>query len=144
MFTDPIDPDGVSPADIRAEYASTLEATLNDVGVDTAAAETDLDADHLAAIRDGDADTADITVQEAMAVLALDDEWPDAETLRLELQDHVMLEMSSAIVDVETLAAGIEDDLDAKEVQQRVEGRHPMTIGEYARISHFLASENPW
>ncbi|GGL72533.1 DUF5791 family protein [Halocalculus aciditolerans] len=142
MFTDQIDADAASPADVRAQYEATLETVLDDVGVDAAAAETGIDADRLDAIRAGE--SAGITVTEAAEILALTDDWPDAETLKLEVQDHVMLEMSSAIVDVESLAAAIDDDLDAKEVQQRVEGRHPMTIGEYARITHHLAAENPW
>ncbi|MFC7200633.1 DUF5791 family protein [Halospeciosus flavus] len=145
MFTEEIaEPEAVSPAEVRAEYEATLEAIIDAYGVDAAADETDFDADRLAAIRDGDAEA--ITTEEAAEVLALAEDWPPAEDLLLEMQDHVMLQMSSAVVDVDSLATDVEfeDDLSAKEIQQRIEGRHPMTLDEYARIHHYLASENPW
>lgn len=145
MFTEEIaDPEAVTPEEVREEYEATLATVVDAYGVDAAAADTDLDGDRLAAIRDGEA--TEITTEEAAEVLALADDWPPAEDLLYELQDHVMLKMSSAVVDVDSLASEVEfeSDLDAKEIQQRIEGRHPMTLGEYARIHHYLASENPW
>ena len=47
--------------------------------------------------------------------------------------------MSSAMLNVDQIAADVEGDLDPKEVQGKVEGRHPMTLAEYARLHHYVA-----
>jgi len=46
--------------------------------------------------------------------------------------------MSTAVLDVEALAAGIDDAMEPKEIQQKVEGRHPLTLGEYAVLHAFI------
>ncbi|MEE6211231.1 DUF5791 family protein [Salarchaeum sp. III] len=143
MLTDTIsEPESVSADEVFAEYEAALLAVIETRGVDAVAADTTLSADRVADIESGDGDP--VTVAEAAELLALTDDWPDAETVRLELQDHVMLQMSSAVVDVDSLADGIDAALDPKEVQQKVEGRQPMTLREYAEIHHYLAVENPW
>ena len=38
------------------------------------------------------------------------------------------------------LAAGIDGAMDPKEIQQKVEGRHPLTLGEYALLHGFIES----
>lgn len=143
VLTDTIaDPEAVSADEVRAEYEAALVTVVEEYGVSTVADETGLTEDRVAAIHDGDA--ADVTTEEAAEILAVTEDWPDAETFLLELQDHVMLEMSSAVVDVDGLADGIDDDLDPKEVQQKIEGRQPMTLAEYAQIHRYLAEQNPW
>ena len=63
-----------------------------------------------------------------------------ADTILAEVRNHLLLEMSSAMLDVDAVAGGIDADLDPREVQAKIEGRHPMTLAEYARLHHFIAS----
>jgi len=143
MLTEEIaDPAGTSPPELRARYLEALTGVVADVGVDEVAAQTDLSAERVAAIAAGDASA--VTLSEAASVLGCSPAYPDADDYLLEVRDHLMLGMSSAIVDVDTLRRDVETDLDAKELQQQVEGRRDMTLAEYARVVHYLASENPW
>lgn len=143
VLTDTIeDPEAVSADDVHEEYLDELAVVVEEHGVSTVASEAGLDEDYVTRIGDGSASM--ITVEDAARVLAVADDRPDAETIQMEVQDHVMLQMSSAVVDVDSLADGIDDDLDPKEVQQKVEGRQPMTLREYAAVHRYLAAENPW
>lgn len=111
------------------------------MGVSTALEQTSLDRATLDGLSTGD--QPQLTVREAAELLSLSEEWPDGETVMLELQDTLMLRMSSAVMDVDTLSMAIEADLDATAVQQRIEGRHPMTLEEYAQIVHAIAEGRP-
>jgi hypothetical protein len=143
VLTDEIaDPDAVTPEELRAEYLSTLRAVAESVGVDAVAAQSGVAAERLDALVAGESLT--FTLEEAAAILATSDDWPGAEDIVLEVRDHVMLQMSSAVMDVDALAAGLDGDLDPKEIQQKIEGRQPMTLAEYARIYRHIASENPY
>lgn len=135
------DPADVTPADLRARYERELAGVVERVGVDEAAAATDVDRERVEALVAGESPT--LTVSEAASLYALDDA-RDADALLAEVRDHLMLQMSSAVVDVDALAAGIDGDLDPKEVQQKIEGRQPMTLAEYARVHRFVAAENPF
>ena len=142
MLVDEIaDPDAVSPADVRAEYFETLAAIVEAVGVDTAAAET-LEESTLESIVAGD--QPELTVEEAAELLALSEEYPDAEAIVLEIRDSVMLGMSSAVMDVDAMEAGLPLDIEARDIQQKIEGRQDMTLAEYAHIAHHIATENPY
>jgi hypothetical protein len=143
MLADEIaDPEDVTPAELRAEYEDALARVVEREGVETAAAESGVEAERLDALVAGE--SPEVTVEEAAALLALSEEWPDAEGIVLEVRDNLMLQMSSAVMDVDSLAAGLDGDLDPKEIQQKIEGRQPMTLAEYARIYRHIASENPY
>lgn len=143
MLTDEIaDPDAVTPEELRGEYLLTLAAVVESVGVETAAEQSGVGVERLEALLAGESLT--FTLEEAAAILATSDDWPAAEDIVLEVRDHVMLQMSSAVMDVDALAAGLDADLDPKEIQQKIEGRQPMTLAEYARIYRHIASENPY
>ncbi|MFB6268739.1 MAG: DUF5791 family protein, partial [Halobacterium sp.] len=128
--------------DVRAEYEAALASVVEAAGVDAVSEAAGVDAERLAALVDGD--SPEFTVEEAAEVLAVSDDWPDAEGLLLEVRDNLMLQMSSAVMDVDALASGLDGDLDPKEIQQKIEGRQPMTLAEYARIYRHVASENPY
>lgn len=143
MFTDEIQDPGETTADaVRADYEATLSGVVETVGVADAAAASGVDEAVLDALAAGE--SPDLTVEEAAGVLAASDDYPPADALVAEVQDHLMLQMSSAVMDVEALASGLDDDYDAKELQQKLEGRQPMTLAEYARIHRYVASENPY
>ncbi|WP_336034836.1 DUF5791 family protein [Halobacterium yunchengense] len=136
------DPEAVTPGEVRAEYEAALAAVVEAEGVDAVAEASGVEAERLEALLAGESPA--FTVEEAARVLAASDDWPDAESLLLEVRDNLMLQMSSAVMDVEALASGLDGDLDPKEVQQKIEGRQPMTLAEYAAIYRHVASENPY
>ncbi|MFB6072322.1 MAG: DUF5791 family protein [Halobacterium sp.] len=143
MLADEIaDPEAVTAEEVRADYEAALVDVVEDAGVEAVAEQSGVDRERLAALLDGD--DVEFTVEEAAGVLAVSDAWPDAESIVLEAQDNLMLQMSSAVMDVDALAGGIDGDLDPKEIQQKIEGRASMTLAEYARIYRHVASENPY
>lgn len=129
--------DKTSPAQLRREYEQQLAAAIDEIGFNTVAERTEIDENTLSALQTGE--SPEITVEEAAAILGLTDAWPDAETLLLELRDSVMLRMSSAVMDVDTLSMAIDSNLGPTELQQRIEGRHPMTLAEYAEVAYAIA-----
>jgi hypothetical protein len=143
MLAEPIqDAEAVDPETLRERYEAELADIVSEAGVERAAAAADIDAARAEAIAAGDA--ADRTVEEVADLLALSADYPDSEAVLAEVRDHIMLQMSSAVLDVDALEAGLDSELSARDIQQKIEGRQPMTLAEYARIHHFVASENPY
>lgn len=136
------DPDAVSPADVLAEYESTLATIIDSTGVEAAAAAADVDESTLESL--GDGEQLDLTVEQAAHILALSEDYPDAETIVLEIRDSVMLGMSTAVMDVDAMEAKLPIDMSARDIQQKIEGRQDMTLAEYAHFAHHIASENPY
>lgn len=130
-----------TPAQLRAEYEDSLAAILDAVGLDTATAETDVSRESLEAI--GTDESPSLSLSEAAAIAALDPDEPDAETIRIEACEHLLLGMSTAVLDVESLAAEVDLDLDPKEIQQKLERRAPMTFEEFVHVQHAIASNAP-
>jgi hypothetical protein len=48
--------------------------------------------------------------------------------------------MTTAVLDVEAVESGIAGELEAREIQSKVEGRFPMTLREYALLHRFIES----
>jgi hypothetical protein len=143
VFTDPIaDPEETTPEAVRADYEETLAGVVEREGASAVADASGVSEETLDALVAGE--SPELTVEEGAAILAASDDYPPAEDLLLEVQDHVMLQMSSAVMDVDALASGLDDDLDPKEIQQKIEGRAPMTLAEYARIVRHIEAENPY
>jgi hypothetical protein len=127
-----------SPSSLRSAYAAVLAETVERFGVGTTAEETGLNREALASLVDGD--PPELTLEEAAAILALADERPPADAVEAEARDILLMGMSTAVLDVEALAAGIDGAMDPKEIQQKIEGRHPLTLGEYALLHAFVES----
>lgn len=136
------DAEAVDSETLRERYEAELADVVSEAGAERAAEAADIDAARAEAVAAGDA--ADLTMEEAAELLALSEAYPDAETILAEVRDHIMLQMSSAVLDVDALESGLDSDLSARDIQQKIEGRQPMTLAEYARIHHFIASENPY
>jgi hypothetical protein len=132
------EPGELSPPELRAEYDALLQSVVGTVGVDRVVAETDLSRESVAAIAAGE--SVDLTVTEAAAILGLSDEVPDAEVVVLELRDHLLMGMTTGVLDVDTISAEIDADLTGQEVQQALEGRTEMTLDELSAIHRFIAS----
>lgn len=125
---------------LRAAYDEQLAAVLESIDVETAAAETGIASETLAAIAAGE--SPKVTVREAAAVLALDPERPDAEAIVFELRDHLLMGMTTGVLDVDTIASRISVDLTGQEVQQALEGRTEMTLDHLAAIQHVIETQN--
>lgn len=128
----------LSPEQLRSQYDDRLVETIESIGEVTVADRTGIDRGTLSALLDGD--SPDLTLEEATAILATDEELPDAETLLAEARDILLMGMSNAVLDVEAIASGIDDEMEPKEIQQKVEGRFPLTLDEYARLHSYIES----
>ncbi|MFB6083141.1 MAG: DUF5791 family protein [Halorientalis sp.] len=126
------------PEDLLAAYEAVLRDVIEDRGTETVAAETEIDEDRLSALVAGD--SPDLTLEEAAAILATDPDRPDADFLVADARDMLLMGMSNAVLDVEAIQSGIDSRLEAKEIQQKVEGRYPMTLAEYALLHGYIES----
>jgi len=128
-----------SPDATRQEYERVLVETVERVGTSSVAAETGIDGERLTALVAGEA--PDLSVEEATAVLATDPDRPDAETLLAEARDILLMGMSTAVLDVDAIASGLGGELEPKEIQQKVEGRYPISLREYAVVHNYIERE---
>lgn len=126
-----------TPAALAAAYREELAAIVREHGPETVAERTGVDADALEALATGDAPELDL--EDAAAIQATATEL-DAETIYVEACEHLLLGMSMAVLDVETLASEYAGDRSAKAIQQRLERRAPMTLAEFARLEHYITA----
>ena len=126
-----------SPETLLGAYEAVLTETVESVGRESVVEATGLDPQMVAAVADGSA--ADLSLEEAAAVLATDPDRRDAEAIQADAQDILLLGMTTAVLDVEALASGLNSQLEPKEIQQKIEGRYPMTLREYAMLHSHIA-----
>lgn len=132
MLADDItSPGTLSPDDLWRRYFDAVRAAASTAGPDRLGKETDLDEVTIDAILDDDVDG--LLLSDAAAILAIEDGHDPTRQLEAVL-DRLLFDMSTAILDVDALAADLALDLDPQEIQRRVEGREPMTLEEYAHI----------
>ncbi|MFC6785246.1 DUF5791 family protein [Halobaculum halobium] len=137
------DPDGATARDLLAAYAAELAAAVDGDDPAAVADETGVDESVAAAMAAGDADAlATVRLADAAAVLERHEGVP-ADDIASEVRDHVMMEMVTAILDVDTIAAEIDADLTGQEVQQALEGRTRLTLGELAEIQALMIERTP-
>jgi hypothetical protein len=129
-------PGARDPDELHAAYESVLVETIESVGIGTVAEESGVDTETLEALLAGD--SPDVTLEDAVAILATDPDRPDADFLAADARDILLMGMSSAVLDVEALSSGIGGQIEPKEIQQKVEGRFPMTIDEYALLHQYV------
>lgn len=130
--------EAATPAALRTAYETALAETVERVGVETVAERSGVASERLRALADGR--SPELSVADAAAILATDESRPDAETIAAEARDALLLGMTTAVLDVESLASELAGSLDPKELQQKIEGRHPMTLAEFATVRHHLAT----
>ncbi len=141
IYDDIEEPDATSPETLREEYVADLAAIVETHGVASVADETGVDRATVEALADEESGVADeVTLEEAAAISALADGAPPADAIVAEVRDTLLMGMTTAVLDVDTIAAEIDADMDGKQVHQKVEGRSPMTLAEYATLHHFIAS----
>ena len=129
----------MSPAELQSAYEAVLAETIDSIGVSAVAERSGVDEETVQALADGN--SPELTLEDAAAVLGADDQYPDADAIEADARDILLMGMSIAVLDVEAIAAGLNDELGPKEIQQKVEGRFPITVAEYATIHSYIESE---
>ncbi|ELZ91811.1 hypothetical protein C440_15904 [Haloferax mucosum ATCC BAA-1512] len=129
-------PGTVSPDELRAAYEDEIYSAVDTAGSDAAAAAAGVSEEVLS---NG---VLELTLEQAASVLALEDGNPDADAIAWEFRDHLLMGMTSGILDVDTLAAEVDLDLSGQEIQQAIEGRSAATLDELAAIHHVIAVRN--
>ncbi len=139
-----MDVSGLSPADLEAEYAGDLADVVDAVGIDTVTGSTGLDRASVKVLAEGNL-PEDFSLEEAAEVLSLADGVADPETVVTMACEHLLLGMTTGVMDIETVAADLDNalDLDPTEVQQKIERRAPMSFREFVHIQHVIASKQP-
>jgi len=127
-----------TPSALRTAYTEALRSTVAAVGPETVAADSEVEADRIEALAGGE--SPNLTVEEAAAVLAVDPDQPDAEAIVFELRDHLLMGMTTGVLDVDTIAATADVDLTGQEIQQAIEGRTAMTLDQLAAIQSVIDS----
>jgi hypothetical protein len=123
--------DEVTPAALLAAFEALVSEAVAEAGRERVGDEPDVDEASIEAADDGDA--AGLSVTDAAAIVAVTAD-RDADAVVAELRDHLLMGMATAVLDVDTLAAGIDADLTGQEVQQALEGRAGMTLEQLAEI----------
>lgn len=129
----------VSAAALQTAYEEVLAETVETVGLAAVAEKSGVDERSLQALVDGD--SPELTLEAAAAVLGTDEEYPDADAIEADARDILLMGMSIAVLDVEAIAAGLDDELEPKEIQQKVEGRYPIALEEYALVHNYIERE---
>lgn len=139
------------PEELLAAYLDVLSDVIDEHGTEVVVAETELSRTTVDALAGGTASGDDavaiqrageITLADAAAVLALSGEFPDADAVAAQARDILLMGMTTAVMDVDAVAARLGGDLGPKTIQQKIEGRHPITLDEYARIHHLLEADS--
>jgi len=142
MFGDlPDEPGEMTPQELERVYAEALDAVVTNRGAETVATEASVPADTVRAAAAGELDG--VTLEEGAAILALAEDHPPAEDIVVVALDDLLMGMTNAVLDVEALESAIGGELDAREIQQKVEGRHPITLAEYALLHQQIQSHIP-
>ncbi|WP_440769408.1 DUF5791 family protein [Natronorubrum sp. DTA28] len=130
-----------SPADLRAEYEDDLRAVVDQHGIDTVAEQTDVDRETAEALLESE--SPDLTIVEVAQIQSLEDGEPEPDEMVTIACEHLLLGMSTAVLDVDSIESELEIELDAKEVQQKLEQRAPMSLEEFVHIQYVIADGAP-
>ncbi|WP_284014347.1 DUF5791 family protein [Halobaculum litoreum] len=134
---------GATAGDLLSAYARELSAALEGADAAAVADDTGVDEATVAAMASGDPDAvAAVRLEDAAAVLERSAGVP-AHDIDYEVRDHLMMGMMTAILDVDTIAAEIDADLTGQEVQQALEGRTRLTLGELAEMQALIVDRSP-
>lgn len=130
-----------SPADLRAEYEDDLRSVVNRHGPDEVADRTDVDRGAAEALLEGN--SPDLTLAEAAQIQSLEDGEPEPDEVVTIACEHLLLGMSTAVLDVDAVESRMAFDMDAKEIQQKIEQRAPMSLEEFVHIQYVIADGAP-
>lgn len=131
------DPGDRDPEDLYAVYEAELVAAIEAAGVEAVAESSGVDVATIEALLDGEA--PELELEEAAAILAAVEPQSAEEIAHLS-RDALLMGMTNAVLDVESLAAEVDGDLEPREIQSKVEGRYPMTVREFALLHGHIQS----
>ena len=134
-----LDGDEVTPAALLAAFETVVSESIAEGGRERVADAASVDR---AAVEAAAGDVGGLTVTEAAAIVGVTAD-RDAETIVAELRDHLLMGMATAVLDVDTIAAGIDADLTGQEVQQALEGRAEMTLAQLAEVMAVIERRKP-
>ncbi|MDZ5810265.1 DUF5791 family protein [Halorubrum sp. AD140] len=134
------DADAVTAAALLASFETLVSEAVAEAGRERVGDETDAGEAAIESAAAGDVEG--LTVEEGAAIVAVTAD-RDADAIVAELRDHLLMGMATAVLDVDTVAAGIEADLTGQEVQQALEGRAAMTLGQLAEIMAVIERRKP-
>jgi hypothetical protein len=136
MFHEVANASELSAAELRGRYDGQLAAVVDEHGVESVAEASGVERERIEAIAAGD--SPDLTLEEAGAMLGMSPEEPDAEAIVVETRDHLLMGMTTGVLDVEAVESGVEGAIDAREIQQKIEGRLEMTLDELAQLHSYI------
>jgi hypothetical protein len=136
------DPGSLTPDELREEYEAELRATIEELGAETVSERSDIERERIDEIAE-DGEPAAIELVDAAAILAAREEMPDAESIAAEARDVLLMGMTTAVLDVDTLESEVNGQIEAREIQQKIEGRFPMTLSEYALLQQAIEGRSP-
>ena len=128
-----------TPKELYERYEAELIEAVEARGIDEVAQESEVDEATLRDLVAGEA--PELTLEEGASILAALEETPDAETIATLSRDDLLMGMTTAVLDVEAVESGIEGELEAREIQSKIEGRFPMTLREFALLQQFIESK---
>lgn len=140
MFHEVAEDTGPEVGPLLEGYETLVVEAVREVGVDVAVDETQVERAVIERIEAGE--VPELAVEDAAALLALGSD-RDASAIIFELRDHLLMGMTTAVLDVDTIAGAIDADLTGQEVQQVLEGRSRMTLSQLAEIQGLIEERSP-
>jgi len=134
------DADEVTAAMLLTSFETLVSEAVDEIGRGQIAAEAGIDETVVDAAVDGDA--AAVRLEDGAAIVAAPTD-RDGDAVVAEVRDHLLMGMATAVLDVDAIAAAIDADLTGQEVQQALEGRAPMTLGQLAEIMAVIERRKP-
>lgn len=125
-----------SAEELHQAYLAALREVADAAGVDAVSEASGIDEDRIEALVAGE--SLDLSFVEAAGILAAEEGAP-ADALAAEARDHLLMGMTTAVLDVDSVAANVEG-MSATGIQQRIEGRSEMSLEEFATLHAFIAS----
>ena len=129
-------PGNRTPTELHELYCAALIAVAEEYGIETVAARSGVDTEKLRELLDGD--SPELTLEEAAAILAVPEDAPDAKTIAAIDRDELLMGMTTAVLDVEAVESGVNGELEAREIQSKIEGRYPMSIRDFALLHQYI------
>lgn len=133
------DPGNRTPAALERAFADALAEVIAARGVDAVTDETGVAAETIEAATAGDLE--DVTLTDGAAILALTPESPHADEIAALSRDAILMGMTNAVMDVDALASALDGRMEPREIQQKVEGRQPVTLAEFALLYQQVESQ---
>jgi len=140
MFHEVVDAPGeYTPEELYELYVAELVATIESHGVEEVTERAGVEREALRALLDDE--DPELTLEEGASILAVLADTPDAETIATLSRDALLMGMTTAVLDVEAVESGVGGQLEAREIQSKVEGRFPITLREFALLHQYIESK---